>query len=364
MTRPRRRRWWWLVAAVVLLTLGAWLMRGAEAPERAETPAVRLPLEMTRVEAKRAEVRKTWVPEIPFDAAAVRQPPRPSDPVLELMPSQVKYGAMVAEFNAILQSELGGLLTQCLFGDGPVLQNLRDAGFDPTKAIDRVAMIDDSLVVTGDFQNGGWKRLVPKNAVAKGYGERGELIEVPFMDGGVGRFATWGGQMFLAGDDEASLKRSLDRLDGRGAPQGPSVIDESMAYGEVYGVLAPSALSLMLGETNPGLAGLIDKAAKSVQVHMDISHDVGLVADVEPNDAQTSDELRRALGSALSLSRVQAQANGRQDEAAILDLARVRASRDGRFRLEAGLPYDFMKKALDKCIDDRRTRQRTKLDPE
>jgi hypothetical protein len=178
-------------------------------------------------------------------------------------------------------------------------------------------------------------------------------------------FATWGGQMFIAGGDEASQKAILDRLDGTGAPtRGQPVIDDSMAYGEVYGVLMAGAFSKLVRDQDPNMAQLIDQTAKGVTLHMDVSHDVGLVADVDPSDPKRADELRRALGSALSLARMKAQAEGKGDEADLLDLARVRATDGaGLFRVEAGLPYEYMAKAMRKCIAERKKRAAEAVSP-
>ncbi len=226
-----------------------------------------------------------------------------------------------------MNSEIGGLMAECVFGDEDgFLGELRDAGMDPMSKVDRVAMIDDAMVVTGDFKDAQWRRFLPESAVAKDYGQKGQLVEVPRGDGGVQSFATWGGQMFIAGGDEASQKLLLDRLDGRGPATLKPVVDDSMAYGEVYGVLNPSALGQLLGQENPLLGDLVEKTTRGVQVHMDVSHDLGLVADVDPNDAASSDELRRALGSALSLARMKAAAEGKREEADMLDLARVKAA--------------------------------------
>lgn len=359
MAGKRKTPWVWLVVAAVLLGLGAWLMRGAEPPDREPLDPIRLPTRMTREESTRATERRTWVPLVaPPDAGpAVPQPPK--DPVLALMPAEVKRGVVVAEFNAIVNSELGGLMTECLFGDGDgFLGDLRDAGLDPTTKVDRVAFIDDSMVVTGDFKNAQWRQFLPREPVTKGYGRQGELVEVPKPDGGVETFATWGGQMFIAGGDEASLKRVLDRLDGTGPQVDKPVLDDSMAFGEVYGVLNAQSLARLVGKEDPAMAELVERSAKSVEVHMDVGHDVGLVADVNPSDAKTTDELRRTLGSALSLARMKAQAEGKGEEADILDMARVKAADEGGgFRLEAGLPHDYLAKSFRECIAERKARR-------
>ena len=330
-------------------------MRGAEPPSRPPAPPVRLPTGMNGNEHLRADNRRTWVPAMP-NAGTPTAPLPARDPVLALMPSEVKRIAVVAEFNAIINSELGGLMTDCLFGDADFLGDLRDAGMDPITKVDRVAMIDDSLVVTGDFKDARWKKFLPGDSVAKDYGRQGQVIEVGREDGGVETFAVWGGQMFIAGGDQASQKAILDRLEGNG-PQGKPVLDDSMAYGEVYGVVASSMLAELIGKQDARLGETIRESAKSVQLHMDVSHDVGLVADVQSADPQKTQELRRSLGSALSLARMQAQAKGKNEEADILDLAHVFSAEGGTdFRLEAGLPYAYMEKVFRQCVADRRER--------
>lgn len=360
MAQRRRTPWVWLIVAAVLLAGGAWLMRGAEPPSREPPPPVRLPTRMNRDEHQRADDRRTWVPQFSLDAGVAASPTPARDPVLALMPAEVKRAAVVAEFNAIINSELGGLMTDCLFGDGDFLGDLRDAGMDPITKIDRVAMIDDSMVVTGDFKNAQWKKFLPEEAVAKGYGRQGEVIEVAREDGGMQTFAVWGGQMFIAGGDEASQKAILDRLEGNG-PQTTPVLNDSMAYGEVYGVIASGMLADLVGKQDARLGETIRQSAKSVQLHMDVSHDVGLVADIESGDPQKTEELRRTIGSALSLARMQAQAKGKTEEADLLDLAHVRSAEGGTdFRLEAGLPYEYMAKAFKECVAERKERAQKK----
>jgi hypothetical protein len=218
-------------------------------------------------------------------------------------------------------------------------------------------MIDDSLVVTGDFKNAQWRKFLPSEPLTRDYGKQGQLHELTRGDGGTELFATWGGQMFIAGGDEAELKAVLDRLDGNGPPQGQSVLDESMAYGDVYGVVGAQPIADIVRKSDPQLASLIESSAKTMQLHMDVGHDVGMVADVDPSNAATTDQLRRSLGAALSVARMQAAAKGDNRAAELLDLAHVReANGTGGFRLEAGLPNEFMNTALDECIAQRKQR--------
>lgn len=366
MALRRRNQWLWLAMAALLLALGAFLMRGAEPPTHEPPPPVRLPTKMSRAERSLADNRRTWIPQRePDDAGASVRVGPVRDPLLALMPAEVKRAALVAEFNAIVNSELGGLMTQCLSaGADDVMGALRDAGMDPTTKIDRVAIIDDSVVISGDFKNAQWRKLLDEGAVAKGHGRQGEIVEVKEPDGGVETFAAWGGQMFIAGGDEASQRAILDRLEGKGPDYKPA-LDESSAYGEVYGLVSVAALAELVRGHDARLADIIAQSAKSVQLHMDISHDVGLVADIESSDAQKTEELRKTIGGLLSLARMEAQAKGKAEEAALLELAHVRSAEGGAdFRLEAGLPHEFMEKMFRACIErgKRRAERRRAFD--
>ncbi len=360
MTQKRRRPWVWLLVAAALLLLAAVVMSRGDEPARAAAPTVRLPKRMSRDESERTESRRTLLVST-GDAGVTSSPSRPRDPLLALVPAELKRGAVVAEFNALVNSELGSMMMQCVFGDdNGMFGQLADAGFNPNTQVDRVAFIDDRLVVTGDFKQQPWRRLLPSEPPSVRYGDKGQIYQ--FNDGRrQGTFAVWDGQMMMAGGTEASQQALIDRLEGRG-PGGPSALDESMAYGEVYGVVAADALAQLIGDSNPRLGDTIRQTAKNVTLHMDVSHDVGVVADVNGNDGSQSEDLRKALGSALSLARVQAQANGKTADAELLDLARVGGASGGNaFRLEAGLPFEFMQKNLASCIERRKERRLARM---
>lgn len=364
MSTTRRRGWWWLAAAVLLLSGAAWLMFAGDPPIPHEPERMRLPTRMRSEEVERSQSRRSLLSLPPSSDSGLppEEAPLPRDPVLALMPPTVKRAAVVAEFNAIVNSDIGSLMMDCFFSGDPhdqsLLAQLRDAGLDPTRNIDRLAIIDDAFVATGTFAPGAIEELFSgqgqSRAVAKDYGPRGKLYEVPLSDGGTGVTASWGDQMLLVGADEAGLKSILDRLDS--PSPSPGALTEEQAYGEVYGVISPETISRIFGEENPELAQTFLQATTGVELHADVSHDVGLVADLTGADPGKTEELRRALGGALSLARMRAQSKGHPDEAELLDLARVSAAGNGTFRVQAGLPYEYMKKVFTECVERKRRR--------
>ena len=115
-----------------------------------------------------------------------------------------------------------------------------------------------------------------------------------------------------------------------------------MAYGEVYGLIGVDARPPhRFGGSR--LADVIAQSAKSVQLHMDVSHDVGWW----PISNQAMPRRRGAakiIGSVLSLGRLQAQAQGKTEQAALLDLGEC-AAEGGDFGWRQGFHMNSWKDA-------------------
>ncbi len=358
----KKRRWPWLVAAALLFGLGAWVMSGTEEENETKAKKVHLPRFMTRDERERNQGRQT-LPVLPTPAVAEGAPllpPQVRDPVLAAMPTSVKNGAVVIEANAIRHSELGNLMIECVFAgkDESVLAGLKDAGFDPVDKLDRVAVADSTLILTGDFSGTDVGELINADT-RRQFGPNAELFSRSRSDGGVGQpMALWKGQVLVTGDSEEEVTTVLDRLDGKGDPTEKRVLTDEDAYGEMYGIIKPGPLAAALSEENPALAALLDSAASTIKIHADVSHDVGLVADIQGSDPTKTQDLRKALGSALTLAKLQAEAKGNKSAAEVLGFARVSQAKGGfaDFHLEAGIPHEFLEKQLRKCIADKKQR--------
>lgn len=352
----KKRPWPYLVAAVVLLALGAWLTSG-EAPKPVRGPEVRMPRAPDKEDRERGKQRigpKDPEPQQPTIVEAPvpdAPPPRPKDTVLAALPHEVKQVAVVVEANAIRNSDLGEAMIACLLADSPdSLGRVRDAGFDPLTQLDRISLFDETLMVTGDFSGlkmGGDER----------YGDA-RLSRRTKRNGDEETSAVWRNQALLIGSAE-EVKQAIDRLEGRGAADQQPVLRDSDAYGEMYGVLKPEGFAKMFEGTDPKLADFIRTAAQSVSLHVDAMHDVGMVADVKGGDPKQVDELRRMLGGAIAAARARAMAEGKTEQADVLDLSRIMAPKgEGTsFTMELGLPYELLKGQLDKCVAEGKRRR-------
>ncbi|HZA14079.1 MAG TPA: hypothetical protein VE618_06270, partial [Myxococcaceae bacterium] len=182
----KRRRWPWLVSAVVLFALAGWLMalRDVERPEPA-WKRVAMPRRMTSEERARAESRRTLL--LPPPAVASAEPPepqRPRDPLIAALPSRFDRGALVVEANAVRHSPVGQLLVDCMLSrdGGRNLEELRrTTGIDPLEDVDRVAMADETLIVSGHFAKARWQEIFRERGAP--FGQDGMLYRPPLPDG-------------------------------------------------------------------------------------------------------------------------------------------------------------------------------------
>ncbi len=355
------RRKLWLLIAVVLFGLAAFLMwRGekyVEAPKLEER--VQFPRALRSQEFKRMQTRQT-LPEAP---ANPKEPPPPAvrDPVLAALPRGGK-SVVVVEANAIRNSGIGELLLDCFRaqrGEEGLSQLKEQTGVDLLQDLDRVAVSEGALVMSGQFGQAKWDQL-KRFATPSAYGQASTLYEGKagtarvLPDGGVltrepPTIGVWKDQLVVTGKLE-EVKRALDQVEGRGG-DGPPPLQDSQTYGEIYGVLSASELAGLLPTEQAHFANQLQEAAKSIELHVDASDGVGIVADVRGPNADSVEDLGKSLGAALSVARLKLQAEGEDSAAEFLDLARVRPGKDGRFSLELALPMAMLQKQLAWCRD-------------
>jgi len=334
--RSRKQRWLW--AALPLLLAAAYLMARNEPDAPASHRTVSFPRAPRAEETRRMRERNAR----PLAIAAAALAPvnaKTRDPVLRALPPAGKT-ALVIEANAIRNSPLGELLIQCLArrGDDSFNRFRDEAGIDLLKDLDRVAISDEGVILSGNLENFRWGKL--REQAADG------------LDGpALGR---WRDEIIVVANSGSELSSILGRLDAPSTSE--PAIPEEATYGEIYGVLAADELAKLVPHDQPRLGPLRD-AVQRVELHVDARDDVAIVAQVRgPNPAQLSD-LEKAISGLLSAGRLRAQAEGNRELAELLDLARV-VPKGARFDLELALPQQFIERHLTWCRDERRTEDR------
>lgn len=304
------------------------------------------------------EKRRVALP-APAPLAPAVAPPRPAveDPVLRALGGAGGRSAMVVEANAIRHSPIGELLMACMKNRArrdPVERLREELGVDPLEQIDRVAVGDDALVVSGHFEGAKWDGLL-EQFDGSTYGEKARFFTRRAENVIQGQpreevLAVWNDQLLVVADSEEEARRVIDRIEGR-LPVDEPLIPESATYGELYGVLAAEDVARLFEEQQPELAARLREVASSVELHMDTRSDVGIVADVKGENRDDVADLAKAMGAALSVARLRAEAEG-QNVAEFLDLARVRPQGD-QFTLELALPLPLLEKHLAFCRNPR-----------
>jgi hypothetical protein len=356
-----RRRRLWLLLAVVLLALGALLMMSGQGePEAPEPRQVEFPRRMRSQEWQRAEQRRVQVVQPQATPEAPAPPPRPVDPVLQALPRGEGKTAVVIEANAVRHSPIGELLLECLMNRrGRELERFKEqTGVNPLEDLDRLAIMDEGVVFSGHFGDARFKELMG-DRVSADYGEKGRVYEPRPREQAEGEprrrrepaFGVWGDSMLVVGETPDEVKAVLDRIEGRG-PAGPPILNESDTYGEMYGVVGVEDLARFFPREQRELAERLKQVAQRAELHVDVRQDFAMTAEVSGADADHLTDLGKSLGGALSLARLQAQQEGEQDLAQLLDFARVKPEGNS-FRLEMAVPLDVLREQLAWCREER-----------
>jgi hypothetical protein len=349
--KRRRSPLWWLLAAFVLLALGALVKRACgSTPEIAERPAPELPRAMRPSESQRMTQRQV----LPTGLMSQR-PERHRDPVLSALSAPDAGTALVFEANALRHSPVGQLLLDCLATssmeglDGGVspLEEIRALGLDPLQDLDRVALGDDGVVLSGDFSRVRWDTLFGSDG-GEPYGSSSQIRSLGALeDGGVtSALAIWGNQLVLIAPTRAAAMATVDRIEGR-SPIG-QLLSDDQAYGDMYGVVSGAALGQMLGPTDSPVTAQLQSAARSVELHLDATRDVGLVATVTGDNSAQLQDLGKTLGGSIALARARAVMSGDTVAAELLEYAQVTPGSE-KLNLEMAVPFEVLQSMLAFC---------------
>lgn len=365
--RPMKKRGVWLAAAMVLLALAAWLMsRGDKEKPTVRPRKIEFPRYPKPAEVERASRRRT-LPPLSAPPPGVEAPQWKRDPVLAALPADPKRSAMVFEIEALKESPIMQIWLDCMLARGDEragVARLKDRyGIDVLEDVERVATSSTGLMVLqGSFEGAKFER---ERWTTRTYGEKGILYE----EKDTGRVvATWGPDVLLVDPRaEAGLvEDAIDRLESTDPTQG-SILQEHQAYSDVYGVLSPDDLSRMLPSDQDNLAERIRETVERVEIHVDASEDVAVVAEVAGPAGQEMQDLSKLFGAALSMGRLNAKREDNDELAELLDHAKVETQtrrppwaskpEEQRFSVDVALPVELLKN-LGPCRRDRRDPER------
>lgn len=339
-----KKRWGFLVVFAALLCLSAFLMSRGDKPKkperalRAEFPRFPQPWE-----EQRNQKRRTLAP--PASSAADMDSYRPKrDPLLVALPYEPKTSAVVFEVSALKESPIGQAWLDCMLekqADEKDKKRGRDRfkeefGIDLLNDVERVAISSQKVAIlsvaqgAADFSRIGWDK--------RNFGERAVIYENEEKSA---VFATWGDELVLVGQSVKEIEASIDRLESK-APAHSPVIPDWSAYGDIYGALSPDELADMLPDEQSDIRDKLRNAVNRVDLHVDTSDDVAIVADVNGDSQDDIRDLAKTMGGALSVARVAAANDGDERLRELLDYATIHPN-DGRFSIDVALPLEVLK---------------------
>ncbi|HEY4121030.1 MAG TPA: hypothetical protein VGM56_24370 [Byssovorax sp.] len=360
----------WLLGAGALIGGGGYLMTAGDAGQRAPRTHVAFPREASATQQAKEAGRRTLAPKTVAatqDQAPVAARAVAHDPLLVAL-DPVNESALVFEAGAILHAKVGQAFLGCMGADERARVNRKIEGADGKRWLDvadRVAFSKSTdghglFVLEGELDKVDFSKVVAaeihrRDSAVAGRDRVGAdatthdhdgttVYEITREEGQPMFAAVWQKSLVLASDDGATVERALDRLDAGGA--GKLAIDESEAYGEIYGVLGPAAIARVVPED---LADRARDVTTRATVHADASDDVLLVADVEGADAKKIEDLGKSIGAAMAVGRLQAKNEGRDDMVQLLDASRVRPYGEGRLRAEVAIPTEVLTAHMKGC---------------
>ncbi len=361
-----RRTFVWLSAAAVLLGLVAWLAPASDKPSAEAAVKPRVPRHLDNDEHKRLRERVAKANPETADAEPAliptQSPSTPRDPLIAALPTGDARSAMVIEANALWHSDLREPMLNCLFAgeQKSMLSDLADAGFDIGRDLDRFAVMDNGAMLTGNFENFKGFNNVPLK-------ESGPHTRVGTMGHGEGAMAVWKNQLIVFGNTEEQVLEAVQRIESGKPPENP-VLNDRDTYGDVYGRLDVARFGRLAG-ADPAFKDFfeqVQRSATSVAFHVDASHDVGLSLEMEGNQSEEAQQLRKTLAGAIALGRVRAKAMGDDRLFQLLDFAQVNPAQGkngAQFSLDLALPHAFVLGLLEECARREEGRGRRKPEP-
>lgn len=337
------RKYAWLAAFAVLLGIAAFLMARGDKPQKPERVLkAEFPRRPQGWEEARNQKRRT-LPPLPQREGEPARVPTMRDPLVVALPTDPKKSTVVFEVAALKESPIGQIWLDCMLAregqDGGPRRGREEFkerfGIDPFEDVERVGVSSGKVAVlsvasgAAKFDRSGWPQ--------EKFGDKGVIYQDE-KNGAV--MATWGDEIVLAGEDRQAIEEAIERLEAK-APSGEAIPDWSM-YGDIYGKLSPEDLADMIPEEQGELAAQLRAAVQGVDLHVDASEDVAIVADVNGSNGEDVNDLAKSFGAALSVARATAEERGDERLSELLEFANVRP-REGRFSVDVALPLEVLK---------------------
>lgn len=256
-----------------------------------------------------------------------------------------KKGALFVEANAIRHAPLMEKILRCRdkeAADG--LERLKnELGIDPTEDIDRIGFDGDVFAASGYFDN---LKLPPDIGPGTPYGDGARLWSETSPEGEKVAFAKLGNGLLLTGVDEAQLKSAIDRAEGRDNAASADSLPAGFGQGEIYGTVGAAFIQSLFGSSENPIAQNLARLVTSSTVRMNVDEDAALSLDMQAVDEKSARDLTDALKGGLALLRADAQKQGDEDLASLLEQARVDVRADGRFDVDIAVPGEVFLKGM------------------
>ena len=270
------------------------------------------------------------------------------DPVLRgLRAIPESDGLMVLEANAIKHSWLFEALEGCIDFQSTSLPDGFPEDFDITESIDRVATGDGVALVSGFFDGVDWESAIGSSMVEA---ENAQIFDSP--DGQV--FAIWDNQMMITAESRDKLDTVLEGLNNPSSVPAEGGIEQSDAYGDIYGKFNGGLLERLVPEEfRDELTPELVESLNGIDFHLDMSQGLAMSASV----TSESEDTLKALNFVMDLGLSQAR-NGLVDlaneadapEAAALSKAlkasQIGSASDGVLNFDLALPRQVMEDFL------------------
>jgi hypothetical protein len=159
------RRTLWLWVALLLFGFGAWLMSIGETGTAADVKHKEREFPHIALETFQREEKRMTMPPAPPRAEGER--PRKRDPVLTALAPKAEVN-LVLEASAIRDTPVGELLLRCLSrspGNGQ-LEQWKRQGLDWVRDLDRLALSDEVVILSGNFGNARWDDVLERRPSA------------------------------------------------------------------------------------------------------------------------------------------------------------------------------------------------------